>query len=230
VTGGVGPVALVVAKAPTPGQVKTRLAVAVGDDSAARLAAASLLDTIDVCEQVFGPGRRFLCLDGDLMTALDGERIQRRLTVWTVFRQQGTGLGERLAHAHREVHERACQPVVQIGMDTPQLVPGTLEGVVRTLTRGADPVVGLAYDGGWWLLASTDAAQVEALAAVPMSTGHTGAATVAMLASAGHRVELAPMMRDVDDPDDAEHVARAAPWTRFARAWRGVTDEGRIRW
>ena len=38
---------LVVAKAPVPGQAKTRLAATVGDRVAAQIAAAALLDTLD---------------------------------------------------------------------------------------------------------------------------------------------------------------------------------------
>src|SRR6478672_3319507 len=40
-------VVLVVAKAPVPGQAKTRLAAGVGDQAAAEIAAAALLDTLD---------------------------------------------------------------------------------------------------------------------------------------------------------------------------------------
>ena len=46
-----GAAVLVVAKAPVPGAAKTRLAATVGDRNAAELAAAALLDTIDVCAQ-----------------------------------------------------------------------------------------------------------------------------------------------------------------------------------
>ncbi|MGI9163544.1 MAG: glycosyltransferase, partial [Mycobacterium sp.] len=42
-----GVTALVVAKAPVPGLAKTRLAAAVGDEAAADIAAAALLDTLD---------------------------------------------------------------------------------------------------------------------------------------------------------------------------------------
>ena len=38
---------LVVAKAPVPGQAKTRLAASVGEQAAADIAAAALLDTLD---------------------------------------------------------------------------------------------------------------------------------------------------------------------------------------
>ena len=51
---------LVVAKAPVPGQAKTRLAAAVGDQAAADIAAAALLDTLDAvaAAPVAGPGGR----------------------------------------------------------------------------------------------------------------------------------------------------------------------------
>ena len=41
------PTLLVVAKAPVPGLAKTRIAKTIGDDAAAHLAAAALLDTLD---------------------------------------------------------------------------------------------------------------------------------------------------------------------------------------
>jgi hypothetical protein len=52
-----------------------------------------------------------------------------------------------------------------------------------------------------------------------MSTGSTGAETLALLRGSGHDVVLAPRMRDVDEVRDAEHAARRAPHTRFATAW-----------
>ncbi len=47
------PAVLVMAKAPVAGQVKTRLGAHVGHDAAADLAAACVLDTLDVCQEVF---------------------------------------------------------------------------------------------------------------------------------------------------------------------------------
>ena len=43
---------LVMAKAPVPGQAKTRLAPVFGSDGAARIAAAALLDTLDAVRVV----------------------------------------------------------------------------------------------------------------------------------------------------------------------------------
>ena len=46
--------ALVVAKAPVAGQVKTRLGADVGLEQAAGLAAAALLDTLEACTTAYG--------------------------------------------------------------------------------------------------------------------------------------------------------------------------------
>jgi glycosyltransferase A (GT-A) superfamily protein (DUF2064 family) len=217
------------AKAPVPGRVKTRLAASVGDEEAARLAKAALLDTLDVCEQAFGAERCHLALAGDLSELERGVagRLRARLRGWTVLAQRGDGFGERLEHAHREVHERAATSVVQIGMDTPHVDPLILAGVAALAGRDR-PVLGLARDGGWWVLVSSSAADVSGLSRVPMSTPHTGEATWDLLRSTGLDVATAPMMSDVDDAKDAEHVAAQAPHTRFAGAWRELTGEGRI--
>ncbi len=62
---------LVVAKAPEPGRAKTRLAATVGEQVAAQIAAAALLDTLDA---VAGApvSSRVVALTGDLDGAAEG--------------------------------------------------------------------------------------------------------------------------------------------------------------
>ena len=218
------PVVLVMAKVPVPGRVKTRLAAAVGDDAAARLAQAALLDTLDVCEQVFGASRCHLALAGDLdsVGAEDAELLRGRLRSWTVRPQRGVGFGDRLEQAHVEVHAATGGPVVQIGMDTPHLDAPGLAAVARAATsEGA--VLGRAEDGGWWVLASGRAHHVTGLGRVPMSSKHTGQLTDDLLRAAGLTVTAAAWMRDVDEVDDAAAIACLAPATRFAREWRALS-------
>lgn len=209
---------LLVAKAPVPGEAKTRLGAVVGMGPAADLAAAALLDTLDACAAAF-PGRCHLALAGDLGTASRGEEITAALAGWQVFDQVGSTFGERLAHAHGVLASQENGPVVQIGMDTPQVTAALLRDSVLPLGHGADAVLGPAADGGWWLLALADSARANVLAGVPMSTPGTYAATVAALTGAGVSVARTGTLRDVDTVADAAAVAVEVPATRFARTW-----------
>lgn len=209
---------LVVAKAPVPGEVKTRLGVDVGDEAAARLAGAALLDTLDAMEAVFDGGHRHVALTGDLSRAADGHEIERRLRAWVVHEQRGDGLGERLARAHADVGATGPGGVVQVGMDTPQVVPRQLAEVVAGL-EDHTAVLGPAEDGGWWVLALADPSFARVLPGVPMSTDRTCVATEAALVGEGLRVAHAAVLCDVDTVAEAEAVATDAPRTRFARRW-----------
>ena len=216
---------LVMAKAPVPGQVKTRLGASVGDDTAAELAAACLLDTLDVCETVFTvPGRRHLALAGDLDAAPLRDVLAQRLAGWTVHPQRGEGFASRLTHAHADVARATGLPVVQIGMDTPHLSTRDLHDVAARVGVGNDAVLGPAEDGGWWVLALATPGFAQCLGGVEMSTEWTCVDTLAALQDTGARVDSAVTLRDVDTVDDAALVAAAAPGTRFARLWSRVAS------
>jgi len=236
--------ALVVAKAPVVGEVKTRLGRELGSAIgarrgmavAARLAAAALWDTVEACEAAFGPGECHLALAGDLADAVDGNPLVERLAGWTIHPQRGTGLGERLSHAHHDTHAHphprrgganfatsaGSGPVVQVGMDTPQITPGLLRRVAVEAATGR-AVLGLAEDGGWWVLALQTPAATTALVDVPMSRPDTYQATRTALTEAGADVVPTERLRDVDTVADAEAVAAAAPGGRFARTWAELT-------
>jgi uncharacterized protein len=204
---------LVMAKAPVPGRVKTRLGQEIGLQRAAELAAAALLDTVDACT-AYSPHGCYLALDGKLRSAIGGVELGSRLSEWTVFAQVGGGFAERLANAHASVPG----PVVQVGMDTPQLGPADLAGVVTGLSDH-DAVLAPAEDGGWWALALRDPRRASALRTVAMSTPTTHRDTLAALRAAGLNVGEGSTLRDVDTLADAEAVASTSSG-RFARALR----------
>lgn len=212
--------ALVVAKAPVPGEVKTRLGAEIGMEDAATLAAAALLDTIDSCQRAFGHRSCLLALSGDLRRASRGAEIGAALAGWHVYPQQDGELGARLAQAHADVPSGS--PVLQVGMDTPQLTDGDLHAAAAAL-EDADAVLGPAEDGGWWVLGLRTAASGAALRGVPMSTPTTYDDTRAALEADGLVVASTSSMRDVDTVADAAVVAAQQPGTRFARAWSEVT-------
>lgn len=232
------PFLLVMAKAPIPGFAKTRLCPAATPAQAARLAAASLLDTLDAALATGAPV--VVALAGDLADGVKAADVRRALGRVDVVPQRGEGLGERLAHAHADaarLHPGA--PVLQIGMDTPQVTAHGLTAAMSCLTTpnavspapdvvfrthgtmnpapDVDAVLGPATDGGWWALGMRDPAHADVLIDVPMSTSETGERTRLALHARGLCVGDLPTLSDVDTMSDARRVAPDIPDSRFAR-------------
>ena len=197
---------LVIAKAPVPGRVKTRLMPPCTPEQAAGLARAALEDTLAAAAAARLPARRVLVLDGEPGPWL--------LPGFEVVPQRGDGLAERLAAAF----EDAGAPALLIGMDTPQVTPELLDAGIRALEGdGVDAVFGAATDGGYWTigLRRSDPAVFDG---VPMSADRTGVVQRARMAALGLRVaSLAPLL-DVDSIEDAYEVAAQASGGRFAAA------------
>ncbi len=207
---------VVVAKAPVPGVAKTRLAATIGAELAADFAAAALLDTLDAVAAT-PVSARTVVLTGDLRRASSAAEIRERLQTFAVLGQRGTDFAARLANAHRDA-SRAGYPVLQIGMDTPQVSAALLAECAQVLL-GAEAVLGPADDGGWWALGLSDASEPDWLGTVPMSRPDTGAQTLRALRGRGLDVRLLATLADVDTVDDVETVRRqCGPTSRFHRA------------
>jgi glycosyltransferase A (GT-A) superfamily protein (DUF2064 family) len=208
---------LVVAKAPVPGLAKTRLAASIGAKAAADVAAAALLDTLDA---VAGApvAARVVAMTGDLDAAAFSGEIRSRLADFTVIDQRGEDFADRLANAHADASAAVHGlPVLQIGMDTPQVTAGLIAECATALCR-VGAVLGMARDGGWWVLGVHDPATAECLRVVPMSQPDTGAVTLRALQHTGVDVKLVDELADVDTIDDVEVVRRACPpGSRFHR-------------
>ncbi len=211
---------LVVSRAPVAGEAKTRLAASVGDRAAADLAAAALLDTLEVCGRSFDTC--MVALTGDLDAAERSDGLDEALRGWCVLEQRGDGLGERLANAHADAASRASRAVIQIGMDTPQVTGAQLIELDSMLASGLDAVLGPADDGGWWVLGVSDPRLVADLGSVPMSSPGTAAGTLRLLHAGGAEVGIGDQLRDIDLVEDAVAVAREFPHLRFSAAWWGV--------
>jgi rSAM/selenodomain-associated transferase 1 len=212
---------LVMAKVPVPGRVKTRLCPPATPESAARIAAAALADTLDAVAATPAT-RRVLVLsypDGPAGSDVDGDRIWRaeqRPGSVSVVLQRGDGLAERLANAYADTAHRDL-PTLLVGMDTPQVTPALLSAAAERLAT-ADAVLGMAADGGWWALGLRDVTHAEALRGVPMSTPDTGRLTRAALERRGLSVAPLPVLSDVDTAADAWEVGAACPAGRFRDA------------
>ncbi|GAA2795411.1 TIGR04282 family arsenosugar biosynthesis glycosyltransferase [Saccharopolyspora taberi] len=206
---------LVVAKAPVPGQAKTRLCPPLTPAQAAEVAAASLLDTLDAVTATPGV-RPVAAMTGDLGAATGGGALRAALRSWTVLGQRGETFGQRLAAAHADTSAALPGvPVLQVGMDTPQVTADLLTDACSRLAT-ADAVLGLAEDGGWWAVGFRDPRHSALLEDVPTSRDDTGSRTLAALRQRGLRVEPLPRLSDVDTVEDAARVAELVPRSRFA--------------
>jgi uncharacterized protein len=196
---------VIVAKECLPGRVKTRLARSIGDEAAARVAAASLQDTIETVRRMPAT-RRILLFDGSVLP--DG------ITGFTVMPQVSGGLDERLA----AMFDAMDEPTLLVGMDTPQLTVGDVAPAFRA-GWDVDAWFGPAADGGFWglWLRSPDGDLVRG---VPMSHPDTGAVQLERLRASGAIVETLGELRDVDELDDALAVADLVPESRFATTLR----------
>lgn len=214
---------LVVAKAPVPGLAKTRLCPPASPAQAAEIAAAALLDTLDAVCAVPGAAP-VVAMTGDLGAAARSAEIGRALRRVTVIAQRGWDFGARLANAHADaaaVH--AGLPVLQIGMDTPQVTPSSLASAAAPVVHGGqDAVLGPALDGGWWALGLADPRHAQVLAGVPMSRDDTGERTLRALTACGLRPRRTLELSDVDTMADARVVAATCPRGWFARAVAAV--------
>ncbi|WP_421732755.1 TIGR04282 family arsenosugar biosynthesis glycosyltransferase [Cellulomonas sp.] len=206
------PQALVLlAKAPVPGRVKTRLHAAFRPEEAALLARACLQDTLEAIAAA-PVAHRIVALDG-----VPG----RWLPPGTDVVPQPPGdLAARLAAAFRATLDRPRHaPALLVGMDTPQL--GVHLAAVDF--AGADALLGLTDDGGYWAIGLREADD-RVFDGIPMSTPRTGAVQLARLRTLGLRVRLLPRLRDIDEPADARAVALGAPGTSFAAEWRRLSQ------
>jgi rSAM/selenodomain-associated transferase 1 len=210
---------LVVAKAPEPGRAKTRLAATVGDRVAAEIAAAALLDTLDAVAAT-PVAARLVALTGDLDAAANPVELHRRLASFTVIQQRGNNFGDRLANAHADAAD--AHPVLQIGMDTPQITAELLTRCARRLLS-SQAVLGPARDGGWWVLGLQSPAAAECLRRVPMSRPDTGELTYKALRDEGVDVTSVELLADFDVVDDIAAVRAACdPASRFAQVTRAA--------
>lgn len=195
---------LVIAKAPLPGRVKTRLTPPLTPDQAAAVAEAALTDTLAAV--LATPARRRVLV-------LAGEPGPWLPAGFEVVPQGAGGLDLRLAAAFA-----GCTgPTLLIGMDTPQVTPELLTVDWST----ADAWFGPATDGGFWAIGLREP-DPSVFPGVPMSVPWTGAVQRSRLLAAGLTVRDLPILTDIDTAADLAAVTRDIPGTHCAGVARAL--------
>jgi rSAM/selenodomain-associated transferase 1 len=208
---------IVFAKAPLPGEAKTRLIPRLGAWRAARLHARLTLRALRTAQAA------------DDAVELHGTRRHSFFRAINVpFRlQRGRDLGERMQRALATALRRHRFAIL-IGSDCPALTPADLRRAARWLRGGYDAVLAPAEDGGYALVALRRSRK-EFFEDIAWGGPDVYTQTVKKLA--GYRWRALRTVWDVDRPEDLERVKslrlssaspRDAPRSHGSRArWDG---------
>ena len=139
---------VLMAKAPVPGLVKTRLCPPLAPADAARLYACMLRDAGEEISSVASVAR-YLFLDPPV--AVNAMR-DAPFSSFERFPQRGKNLGEKMRDAASTAFGLGAMRVVIVGADCPSLSAGTVRRAFRELREGAEAVFGPSADGGYYLV------------------------------------------------------------------------------
>lgn len=202
----------VVAKAPVPGKVKTRLIPHLTPEQAAELAGWLLRRTV---EQVQTLKRVEPIVAVDPPEA--AEEVSRQLGGRVRVVPQSDGdLGARLEDLFRRGLEGTGRGVIVLGSDHPGLPRRYLRRAVRWLSAGkgrpasggGDRVVlGPTEDGGYYLL-GLSRPHPELLREIPWSTPEVFRTTLERVRAAGLQVRVLPRWFDLDYPEDLKRLIK----------------------
>jgi rSAM/selenodomain-associated transferase 1 len=183
------------AKWPTPGQVKTRLAAETSPEWAARVANAFLVDTVERLGEI--EARRILVFAPSEARSFFAELVGHR---FLLAPQSEGDLGGRMATFFSDVFQHRPAKAVLVGVDSPTLPLSFIESAFEQLDS-ADLVLGPATDGGYYLIGCSGT--------IPpifdhMNWGHSRvlSETISRLNDTSCRFALLPPWYDVDTLND----------------------------
>ena len=190
---------IVFARAPVPGQAKTRLIPRLGEWGAARLHTRLLRHALRTA-------RAANCGSVEL-------HLTRRHSLFRGARlQRGRDLGERMETALKGAL-RGNHLVILIGSDCPALTPADLRCAARWLRGGCDAVLAPAEDGGYALIAVRKSLP-ELFPNI--AWGERGVYAETLRRLEGRRWRALRMLWDVDRPEDLDRLR----WPRLLSAAR----------
>jgi len=141
-----GRMLVIMAKAPRPRKVKTRLARSLSVEAVTELYRCLLDDTMALAHSLPGVKVAIMCPASDVQ-----ELAQLAGGATSVVAQQGDGLAAALTSVFAHFAASGRQRIVAFNSDTPHLPASVLAGAFGMLTAH-DVVVGPTHDGGYYLV------------------------------------------------------------------------------
>jgi rSAM/selenodomain-associated transferase 1 len=198
---------VIMAKAPRPGAVKTRLSQSLPSSAVMALYCCLLQDTVALAKSLSGVEVAVMCPESDNAALADllGGTVE-------IVAQKGEGLAAGLTSVFRHF-TAAGQHVIAFNSDSPHLAPSVLDGAFQILAS-SDVVVGPTHDGGYYL--------VGAKAAHPTLFENDGLGTSSALERLLGRIRTLGLSTGLTEPfydiDVADDLIRLAGELRLASA------------
>jgi uncharacterized protein len=137
---------VIMAKAPIPGMVKTRLTPTLPSPSVTALYRCFLEDTVALARSLTNVEVAVMCPepDRDELREFLGDAVQ-------IIAQKGAGLAAGLTSVFRHFTAAGPRQVIAFNSDSPHLAPSVLDSAF-TILATHDVVIGPTNDGGYYLV------------------------------------------------------------------------------
>ncbi|NOT23275.1 MAG: glycosyltransferase [Nitrospiraceae bacterium] len=201
---------VIFAKAPIPGEVKTRLCPPLTPDEAATLHGSFVLDMLErsttAVTKLKLPLDRYLACAPS--SALVFFKIMEERQHVKLIDQVGDDLGARMLHTFETLFARGYSQVLIVGTDVPTLPLDHYKQALAFLETN-DLVVGPALDGGYYLIGLKRMVP-ELFVGIPWSTEKVLETTRGKATTLGLKTALLPPWRDVDTIADLRALTESS--------------------
>jgi len=194
---------IIFAKAPVPGQVKTRLVPFLGASGAADLYKQLILHSLSMATDAQIGFVDLWCTPSVQHPFFS--RCAQRFQIG-LFDQTEGDLGSRMAHAFHETLKWTTQALL-IGTDCPSLTVDDLREAAEVLRKGIDAVIGPAEDGGYILIGLRRCVP-DLFTGISWGTGSVLDQTRRRLRELRWKWHELSEQWDVDRPEDVERLKR----------------------
>ena len=221
-------VLVIMAKAPRPGEVKTRLTRSLSPEAVTAFYCCLLDDTLTLARSLGNVEVAVMCPDPDVneLARLAGKEV-------SVVAQKGEGLAAGLISVFAHFAEGHQRRIIAFNSDSPHLPRPLLEDAFEMLAVH-DVVVGPTHDGGYYLVGAK-ASHPALFAPDGMGTSSALERFLSHARSLELSVGFADPFYDIDVADDLTRLAaelrlaplRAPRTARWLKEWELVAAQSR---